>query len=49
MTGLNDALHFIATGEKAVIPEEEHIHSTDLHTDVDFEDLPPVKGEEEVH
>lgn len=47
MTGLNDALHFIATGEKAVIPEDEHTHDTDLHADVDFDDLGPVKGEEE--
>jgi len=40
MRGLNDVVHFVETGEKADIPEDEMInHDPDIHSDLDFDDL----------
>lgn len=50
--GLNDAVHFIETGEEPESKEEESSERStkkevtkDIHTDVDFEDLGPTEIE----
>ena len=50
--GLNDAIHFIETGEEPEPAEEVRKSSDkdvtkDIHTDVDFEDLGPTESEKE--
>lgn len=39
LTGLNEVMHFVDTGEKPEGYVEEPSNSDDLHTDIDFEDL----------
>lgn len=39
LAGLNEVMHFVDTGEKPEITEEEPINGDDKHTDLDFEDL----------
>jgi len=39
LTGLNEVMHFVETGEKVEIPEEEAKPEKDHHTDLEFEDL----------
>lgn len=41
LAGLNQVMHFVETGEKPEGIEDEADISTDLHTDVDFDDLGP--------
>ena len=39
LTGLNEVMHFVDTGEKPEGIEDEPVHHDDLHSDLDFEDL----------
>jgi hypothetical protein len=42
MTGLNDVMHFVETGEKPAGFTENTFHDEDTHHDLDFEDLGPA-------
>jgi hypothetical protein len=39
LTGLNEVMHFVDTGEKPEVTENEQVEGEDIHTDLDFEDL----------
>lgn len=39
LTGLNQVMHFVETGEKPEGIEDEPANGEDIHTDLDFDDL----------
>lgn len=47
LTGLNDVMHFVDTGEKPEGIEDEVSNGDEKHTDLDFEDLGDSSGESE--
>lgn len=42
MTGLNDVMHFVETGEKPEGYTEDTFREADTHSDLDFDDLGPT-------